>query len=231
MRLVLNNIIIFIFIFIFIKGLAAKDLSAHYKIELGSLDLGTLEWILMIEKKNYTTSMILKDRGFFSKIYRFNGEYLSKGKIVNNIFVSSKYTQYWKTKKKTRWVEIIFKDKKISSMILKPIEKESPRINHLDIENLNDPLSSFLNVLLNDNTDFKTIDGRRLYKMSTELKKKGGIISSKKIIIKDYVNIWTDHKRNDLKFILVTQDLSEDKYFPIMIKIKNKGLTFTLTKI
>ena len=231
MGLALNNIIVFVFVFVFIKGLPAKDLSASYKVELGSLDLGTLEWILMIEKKNYTTSMILKDRGFFSKIYRFNGEYLSKGKIVNNIFVSSKYTQYWKTKKKTRWVEIIFKDKKISSMILKPIEKESPRINHLDIENLNDPLSSFLNVLLNDNTDFKTIDGRRLYKMSTELKKKGGIISSKKIIIKDYVNIWADHKRNDLKFILVTQDLSEDKYFPIMIKIKNKGLTFTLTKI
>ena len=96
---------------------------------------------------------------------------------------------------------------------------------------MQDPLSSFLNILLSDNADFKTIDGRRLYKMSPEPKKKGGNIYSKKIIIKDYINIWADHKRNDLQFILTTQDVSKNKYFPTMIKIKNKGLTFTLTKI
>jgi len=231
MKLILNNIVVFLFIFICIKGLAAKDFYANYKIELGPLNLGTIEWTLMIEKNNYTTSMILRDRGVFSKIYSFRGEYSSKGKIINDIFISSKYTQYWKTKKKTRQVEIIFKDKKISSLVLKPIEKERPRIDHLNIKNLNDPLSSFLNILLVDNTDFKTIDGRRLYKMSPELKKKSGDIYSIKIIIKDYINIWADHERNDLQFILTTQDVSKNKYFPTMIKIKNKGLTFALTKI
>ena len=135
MKLILNNIFVFLFIFIFIKGLAAKNFSANYKIELGPLDLGTMEWALLIEKNNYTTSVILRDRGVFSKIYSFDGEYSSKGKIVNDIFVSSKYTQYWKTKKKTKWIEIIFKDKKISSLALKPIEKERPRINYLNIEN------------------------------------------------------------------------------------------------
>ena len=68
--------------------------------------------------------------------------------------------------------------------------------------------------------------------MFIDFEKKDGDIVTKKIYIKDYFNIWADHKRNDLKFITIKQDLSkEDVFFPNNIKIKNKGLVFKLTKI
>ena len=90
----------------------------------------------------------------------------------------------------------------------------------------------FLNILSIDKNNFKTLDGRRLYKMSLDIKKIDENVVSKKIFIKDYSNIWADHKRTDLKYITTEQDLSKENiYFPNNIKIKNKGLLFTLTKI
>ena len=68
--------------------------------------------------------------------------------------------------------------------------------------------------------------------MLLDFEKKDGNIVSKKIIISEYFNIWTDHKRKDLKFIVTKQDLSKkNNFLPNSIKIKNKGLIFTLTKI
>ena len=44
----------------------------------------------------------------FSGLYDFTGKYLSEGIFLNNEFISYKYNQFWKTKKKTREIEIIF---------------------------------------------------------------------------------------------------------------------------
>ena len=69
--------------------------------------------------------------------------------------------------------------------------------------------------------------------MSLESNKTDTNIILTKIFITDYLNIWADHKRNDLKYIIIKQPFlkKEDKFFPNSIKIKHKGLVFKLTKI
>ena len=185
-----------------------------------------------MEDNNYNTSMYLKDKGIMSGLYEFTGEYFSEGQFLKGEFVSTRYKQSWKTKKKTKKVEILFDRMMVHTLILNPKENEVPRINYFKIQDLVDPLTSFLNVLTNSTNNFKTIDGRRLYKMLLDFEIKDGNIVSKKIIISEYFNIWADHKRKDLKFIVTKQDLSKkNNFLPKSIKIKNKGLIFTLTKI
>ena len=157
---------------------------------------------------------------------------MSKGRVVKGEYIPSLYKQVWKTRKKTRKVEILFDKTMVSDLFLSPQEKEFSRIDYLKIKGLVDPLSSFLNIIVNDKNSFKTIDGRRLYNLSIDLEKKDKNIISKKIFVKNYLNIWADHKRKDLKFIIIEQGLSDKKkFFPNTIKIKNKGLIFKLTRI
>ena len=230
--LLIKFVLFFTVVFNLSADLSAKKLEAFYKIELGIINVGSIKWRIDLDGDSYITSILLKDRGLLSGLYQFTGEYLSEGKILKGEFVSSRYKQFWETKKKTREVEILFNKEMVSVLILKPKENESPRVDYLRIRGLTDPLSSFLNILANNTNNFKTIDGRRLYKMSLDSKSIDGNVVSKKIFIKDYFNIWADHKRNDLKFIATKQDLSkEDVIFPKNIKINNKGLVFKLTKI
>ena len=133
------------------------------------------------------------------------------------------YYQYWKTKKKEKIVNIIFKNKKIIKMEIFPTEIELPRIEYKKIQGHNDPLTSFLNILLNQKPA-QTIDGRRIYLLNP-VKKEGGM----KIQIKDYTNIWTDHKRNDLEYIEVFLD--KNHLLPRKINIMFKGSIFYLDKI
>tara|TARA_Y100001960_G_scaffold322830_1_gene400111 strand:+ start:159 stop:854 length:696 start_codon:yes stop_codon:yes gene_type:complete len=231
MKLVFKKLLTIIIVLFFVEQVFAESFSASYRVELGPLDLGTLKWELKIEKNNYTTSMSLEDRGLMSTLYKFNGSYFAEGRVIDDYFISNKYTQLWETKKKKRNVAMVFKGNKVYSLNLIPEEIESPRINYLEIKNLNDPLTSFMNILLDKKNTHKTIDGRRVYKMAKKSESSTGSVVTKKIIITEYVNIWADHNRNDLKFIQTTQNISDDEYFPILIKIKNKGLIFKLSKI
>ena len=53
-----------------------------------------------------------------------------------------------------------------------------------------------------------------------------------KIFINDYVNIWTDHKRKNLKFIEITKSRGgNDFVLPKKIKIKLNKASFVLSKI
>ena len=55
---------------------------------------------------------------------------------------------------------------------------------------------------------------------------------TKKILIEDYVNIWADHKRNDLEYVEIKQEYGEDSFsMPEVIKIKFKGLLYKLRRI
>ena len=230
--LLINFFFSFLLAINFPTALLAKNLEAFYKVEIGAINIGSLKWVIDIEDDSYKTSMFLKNKGLISGLYNFRGEYLSEGKIVKGEFIPSLYKQLWKTRKKTRKVEILFDNRMVSNLFLSPKEKEFSRVDYLKIEGLVDPLSSFLNILVNDKNNFKTIDGRRLYNLSIDLEKKDKNIVSKKIFVKNYLNIWADHKRKDLKFIIIEQDLSDkEKLFPNNIKIKNKGLIFKLTKI
>ena len=232
MKIIYINLFFFILIFFsFKENLSAKNFEANYIVEVGNVDLGTLRWLLDIDENNYKTSIFLQDKGFLSLFYKFDGKYYSEGSIYNNDFLPTKYNQLWKTKKKNRKIEIFFKNQKVINFSMSPKELNPPRINLFDTNNLIDPLSSFLNILKENNNNYKTTDGRRVYKMLAT-KDMGGSENSKKIIIEDYLNIWADHNKNDLEYIYIIYDnnLSENIFFPNRIKIKNRGLVFNLTK-
>ena len=230
--LLIKFFIFFLLTFNLPTKLLANELKAFYNVELGTINIGSLKWIINIEGDNYKTSMLFKDKGLLSGFYKFTGKYLSEGRFSKGEFVSSRYKQFWKTKRKTKEIEILFDKMSVYALVQNPKENETPRIDYFNIKGLIDPLSSFLNILTNTLNNFKTIDGRRLYKMLLDFEKKDGNIVSKKIIITDYSNIWADHKRKDIKFITTKQNLSEkDNFLPSIIKIKTKGLVFTLTKI
>ena len=112
---------------------------------------------------------------------------------------------------------------KIKEMTLSPIEQEVARIEYDKLENYNDPLTSFLNILFNQKPSY-TIDGRRAYLLYPT--KKENIV---KISIKEYENIWADHKRNDLEYIEIF--IEKDRHLPKKINIMFKGSVFSLNKI
>ena len=105
---------------------------------------------------------------------------------------------------------------------IQPEEKEVERINFLELEGYSDPLTSFLNIFLN-NLDSKTIDGRRIYVLSPNKNK-----DYTKVLIKNYINIWADHNKNDLEYLEIFQN--SDEKLPYKINIKFKGSIFTVKK-
>ena len=219
------------FVFTNFSTLFAEDFKEAYVVEIGKIDIGKLFWDVSISNDNYKILIRLKSKGFLSKLYKFEGSYEVDGSVVKGSLMPLKYKQSWLTKKKRREVEIIFKDGSIAELTLLPHEKEHARIDYIGINNLFDPLSSFLNILTGKEKS-KTIDGRRIYSMV--VKKQDGYETRevKKILIEDYVNIWADHKRNDLEYVEIKQEHTEGSFsMPEVIKIKFKGLLYKLRRI
>jgi len=201
----------------------AKEYNIEYNIKIKGLEIGSLFWHLELDLNKYTTEIKLNDHGIFSGLYKFRGKYKAAGKIKNSFLLPKEYNQIWETKSKKKVVEIIFEKNKISKLTLYPEETEVARINYYKLINYTDPFTSFLNILIN-NLPSKTIDGRRTYILSpTNSSKKN------KILIKNYKNIWADHKRNDLEYIEIHKK-NEFSLFPFKIKIKFKNIVFELTK-
>ena len=212
-----------IFISLFPLTSQAKEFNIEYNIKVGGLLIGTLLWHVELDSYQYATLIELNERGLFSELYNFKGTYKARGKIRNTILFPEEYSHLWQTKKKKREVIIFFENKKVSKMFLYPDEKEAARINYYGLINYMDPISSLLNIIIN-NSSSKTIDGRRIYTLVPSSNIKINMIS-----IKNFQNIWTDHKRNDLEYIEIYQQI-ENSLLPSKIKIKFKGTSFVLTK-
>ncbi len=217
------KLFILVVVSFFTTSSLTKEYNVEYSIKVRGLEIGLLSWYLDLGLDKYTTIIQLNDRGIFSGLYRFRGEYKVKGKINNAAFSPQEYSQNWKTKRREKEVSIIFKNNKISKLILHPKEKEVARIDYYNIVNYRDPLSSFLNILMN-NSPSNTIDGRRVYTLNPNNSPK-----KNKILITNYNNIWADHKRNDLGYIEIYKH-SEDSPLPSEIKIKFKDILFEITK-
>ena len=213
----------FVFLFISFESLEAKNVEENYIVKTRGITIGNLDWKVKLENDTYTTSINLKNKGPLSFVYKFKGYYEANGIIKKDILVSEKYIQEWKTKNKVRDINIIFKNYKIVDVKIKPEEKEVARINFLELEGYSDPLTSFLNIFLN-NFDSKTIDGRRVYILSPNKND-----DYTKVSIKNYVNIWADHNKNDLEYLEIFQNSNED--LPYKINIKFKGSVFTVKKL
>ena len=219
------------FVFTNFSTLFAKDFKEAYVVEIGKIDIGRLLWDVNISSDNYKILIRLKSRGLLSKLYKFEGSYEADGNIVGGSLVPLKYKQFWLTKNKRREVEITFDNHSIAGLEIFPHEKEHPRVEYTEIENHFDPLSSFLNILIGKEKS-KTIDGRRIYSMVVEKQNSYETGETKKILIEDYINIWADHKRNDLEYVEIKQEYGEDAFsMPEVIKIKFKGLLYKLRRI
>ena len=138
------------------------------------------------------------------------------------MFKTQNYKQFWKTKKKTKIVKMSFDDYLIE-LKQEPKEEEIARISLEDLFLYFDPITSFINIL-NGEDEVRTIDGRRIYRLKKNEGKDGNII----LRIEDYINIWADHKRNDLKKI---EFFIEDDFLPYEILIHFKERVFRLERV
>ena len=212
-----------VFFVIFVVNTSyANNFSAEYKVSTTGIKIGNFSWSLNINDNVYQTEINLKNSGIFSPLYKFEGNYLSTGVIENNIFKTKNYKQFWKTKKKTKIVKMLFDDYLIE-LKQEPIEEDRARVNLEDLYLYFDPITSFINILNGEN-EAKTIDGRRIYRLKKNEGENGNII----LKIEDYVNIWADHKRNDLKKI---EFFIEDGLLPYEILIHFKERVFKLERI
>ncbi len=212
----------FVCLFIAFESIEAKEFKENYAVKTKGITIGNLDWQLKLEKDSYTTVINLKSKGPLSLVYKFRGYYETSGIIKNDILVPEKYIQEWKTKNKQRNINLVFENNKIMDLKIQPEEKEFARINFLGLESHSDPLTSFLNIFLN-NLDSKTIDGRRLYVLSPNKNN-----NYTKVLIKNYINIWADHNKNDLEYLEIFQN--SDEKLPYKINIKFKGSIFTVKK-
>ena len=222
MKLILSSAALIIFLFI--SAANAATVMGEYNVKTNGIKIGNFNWYFHYKENRYETKVSLKSSGLVGAIYKFEGEYISTGLINNNILESQNYKQNWKTREKNKLVEMLF-DKDIVKLNQKPVETEHPRIDIQELRGYNDPISSFLSIILGSN-EAKTIDGRRIYTLEkNEDKNKNKII----LKIKNYQNIWADHKRNDLKKI---EFFIEDKdTLPKKINIYFKNSLFKLNKI
>ncbi len=217
----MNKFLVFFVIFV-VNTSYANNFSAEYKVSTTGIKIGNFSWSLNINDNVYQTEISLKNSGIFSPLYKFEGNYLSAGVIENNIFKTKNYKQFWKTKKKTKIVKMLFDDYLIE-LKQEPIEEERARVNLEDLYLYFDPITSFINILNGEN-EAKTIDGRRIYRLKKNEGENGNII----LKIEDYVNIWADHKRNDLKKI---EFFIEDDLLPYEVLIHFKERVFRLERI
>ena len=220
-RLCLNKFIVFFVIFA-VNISYANNFSAEYKVSTTGIKIGSFSWSLNINGNIYQTEINLKNSGIFSPLYKFEGSYLSTGIIENNIFKTQSYKQFWKTKKKAKIVRMSFDDYLIE-LKQEPIEEEIARVILEDLYLYFDPITSFINILNGEN-EAKTIDGRRIYRLKKNKGEDGSII----LKIEDYVNIWADHKRNDLKKI---EFFIENDFLPHEVLIHFKERVFKLERI
>ena len=211
----------FLFCLISAQPLFAQDLSHRYSIKTKGINIGSLTWKLNITEDSYETYVELESKGFLSKLYKFAGKYSAAGTIKENTILPKRYTQNWETSNQKKYVELKFKNDMIERLTLNPKETELPRIKYKKMMNYKDPLSSLIGIMLTGAQSY-TIDGRRAYLLYPEKK-------SNKILIKEYTNIWADHKRNDLEYLEVQK--REGDVLPQKIIIKFKGSLFYLTKI
>ena len=118
---------------------------------------------------------------------------------------------------------ILFTKNKVSKTSQSPLENEFSRINLFSLKDYNDPLTSFINIFNNQKLS-KTVDGRRVYNMVVKDGSKEP--NRKTIFVEDYINIYADHKRNDLEKIVFTK--KQNIVLPDLVLVYFKGSIFKI---
>ena len=172
---------IFFFTFIiFSTGASSSNIVVQYDIIWNKILLGKIGWEINFNQTNYEFVIELKSEGLADNFYPFYGKHYSNGMIVGGQFVPKEYYQIWETKKKNRFINLKFDNKKIVFFEIKPSEHKDPKINFFELENPKDPVSAALELIIINNEKWvkNIFDGRRTYTMSvTEIE----MLKSKKL--------------------------------------------------
>ena len=96
---------------------------------------------------------------------------------------------------------MFFHKNKLRLLSQEPYEKEHLRINVYNVEKTKDPITSFLQIIMGVERALGE-DGRRLYEMNAIYNKDS---NQTVVLINNYINLWADHKRNDLEKIVFTK--------------------------
>lgn len=221
MKLFLNSI--FVYIFLISTSALGLDYHTEYTIKVSGIKIGKLNWTLKMDKKLYSNNIRIKSDGLLSNIYWFEGEYFSEGIIQNNKLKVIKYNHVWKTNKIDKNMILVFQNDKLISLEQKPVEEERLRLDVFNISQINDPLSSFLQILLGEKSSL-VVDGRRIYTMNAIFNNKN---NQTVVEIANYSNLWADHKRSDFEKITFEKNKG---FFPFKINIHFDGRVFKLEK-
>ena len=215
MRLFLNNLIIFILVCLPLQGEVVKK---TYIVKVGGIKIGELVWEMNLTTNNYSNKLKLRSGGLLSGLYSFKGDYFSEGTKNKNDLFSRKYTHFWQTKKNIKKMELGFEKNKLVALSQEPTEQEKLRLNVYDVENTNDPLTSFLKIIMGKQNTL-VVDGRRLYNMEAQHSEK---TKQTTIEISNYYNLWAEHKRNKFEKIIFEKQNSEVLPFKMYIYFDGK---------
>ena len=121
-------------------------------------------------------------------------------------------------------MSLVFDNNKLKSLDQTPIEKEHLRIDVFNVEKTKDPLTSFLQIVMGENSSL-VLDGRRIYTMSANYNNE-----FKQTIIEliNYSNLWADHKRS--KFEKIIFEKKSEDFLPYKIFIYFDGRVFRIEK-
>ena len=220
MKFILNNF--FILLFFISNTVYAESFYQKFSIKVSGLKIGELVWVLEIDNDNYSNDIKLKSKGLLSAIYTFEGDYFSKGVVAKNKLKPQSYNHVWKTSKAEKTMNLGFENNMLSSLNQTPYEKEKLRIDVFNIKQTRDPLSSFLEIIMGEESSL-VVDGRRTYTMNAKFNK----IENKTVInISDYFNLWADHKKT--KFEQISFEKKDGFLLPIKINIHFDGRIFKL---
>lgn len=220
MKLVLNSI--FLIIFFLSSPLLGGVYFKEYIIYTSGIKIGELNWELKIKNKVYSNNIKLKSSGILSTLYNFEGSYFSSGSVKNKTLTAKNYNHNWKTNKVNKTMSLIFNNNKLDYLEQIPLEKEQLRFDIYKINEVKDPLSSFLQIIYGSDRSL-VVDGRRLYMMNATHNKK---VKKTIIDLTEYSNLWADHKKSD--FEKITFERNDKELLPTTIFIYFDGRIFKI---
>ena len=202
MKLFLNS---FVFLFLFCWPVFGAEIKKNYVVKVGGIKIGELNWEIKIGGDEYSNKLNLKNKGFLSAIYRFNGEYFSEGLTNKKRLIPKKYRHFWQTKKAIKNMELRFGEDKLISLKQKPAEEETIRRSVFGVQYTHDPLTAFQKIMMGEKSAL-VVDGRRLYTMMARPDENNNKTT---IEIVNYYNLWADHKRNKFEKIIFEKKITE----------------------
>ncbi len=219
MKLFLNSIVI---LSLFCWPLYAEETYKNYTVKVAGIKIGELNWTIKLNKDEYLNKIYLRSRGLLTSIYSFSGEYFSEGLVYENKLVPKKYTHLWTTKKKQKKMNLVFDERKLKTLEQDPAENEEIRLNIFEVQHTNDPLTSFLKIMMGEKKAL-VVDGRRLYTMTSKMSENK---EKSTIEISNYYNLWADHKRN--KFEKIIFEKKPKAFLPYKMFIYFDGKIFRI---